>query len=142
MLNVGQLKADFFGFLTIEDPEKRGYCSFAKGLEDEFYRQLCSEKRITTRDRYGVLQSKWVLVEPSRRNEVLDTNNYACAAALRKGWVSMTDSQWDAIEARQSVVVENSDQADLFDAAVSAAPDDRSVKITAPKTKTKWTFAR
>lgn len=141
MVNVSQLKVDFYTFLTIEDPDVRGFCSFARGLGDDFYRQACSEKRITARDRYGVLQSKWVLVEPSRRNEVLDTNNYATAAALRKGWMSMTDGQWDALEARQSEIPKG-DQPDLFEAAVPAVAAEKTAEIKHPATAEKWTLAR
>jgi len=141
MLNVSRLKGDLYAVLPIEDPEARGYVSFAKGMGDEFYRQFCSEKRVTARDRYGVMQSKWVLVEPTRRNEVLDCQNYACAAALRKGWVSMTDAQWDAIEAAQSKIpVEG--QNDLFDLALSPVPEAAPKAKAATKTYKNWTFPK
>lgn len=143
MVNVSQLKADLYAALPIEDPLVRGHISFGRGLGDEFYRQFCSEKRITSRDRYGVMQSKWVLVEPTRRNEVLDCSNYACAAALRKGWVSLTDEQWDQIEARQSQVPATG-QDDLFDVAVPAAAPPPARPATTPDAvkSDKWSFPR
>lgn len=114
MLNVSQLKGDFYTWLKKEDPEERGFCQFASGLPDEFYRQISSEVRVLKRQPSGVITSQWQLVEPTRRNEALDTMNYSEAAARRKGWTSMTDDQWDALEAKRGVPPEDPQQ-DLFD---------------------------
>lgn len=115
MLNVSQLKGDFYTQLRKDDPAERGYVRFVVGLGDEYYRQITSETRVLVRSRTGVVTSKWELVEPSRRNEVLDTMNYAEAGARRKGWLSMTDEQWEKLaEERGAAPAE--DQPDLFDA--------------------------
>jgi phage terminase large subunit GpA-like protein len=90
-------------------------------LGDEYYRQITSEMRIVIRERSGATTSKWVLVDPSRRNEGLDTMNYATAAALRKGWGAMTNDQWAALDLIYGQPPKEN-QGDLFDAAISAAP--------------------
>jgi phage terminase large subunit GpA-like protein len=112
--NVSQLKADFYGWLAKEDPAARGFVAFAKGLGDEYYRQITSEVRVLKRVPSGAVVSKWELVEGTRRNECLDTMNYAEAAARKKGWASMTDGQWDVLEAERSAAPAEA-QADLFD---------------------------
>ncbi|MBP1806470.1 phage terminase large subunit family protein [Rubellimicrobium aerolatum] len=119
MLNVSQLKADFYTWLAKLDPIERGYVHFARGLGDEYFRQVTSEVRVLRRSRTGVLTSSWDLVEATRRNEALDTMNYAEAAARRHGWTSLTDEQWDRLEAeRGGAPLEP--QPDLFDAEAAA----------------------
>lgn len=120
LLNVSQLKADFFARLAREDPEERGFVAFAKGLGDEFYRQITAEVRVLKRERSGVVTSTWVLVEPTRRNEGLDTMLYAEAAARRVGWASMAEIQWDALAAERGAAPRDP-QPDLFDAALPLA---------------------
>jgi phage terminase large subunit GpA-like protein len=130
IINVSQLKADFYGWLAKEDPTERGYCAFAKGLPDEYYRMITSEVRILSRARSGVTTSRWELVEPSRRNEGLDTMNYAEIAARRKNWAGMTDAQWAAIEAERGAAPVDL-QPDLFDGAVTIVPAERVVRVPA-----------
>ncbi|RKX66488.1 MAG: terminase [Tenericutes bacterium] len=134
MLNVSQLKGDFYTWLKKEDPEERGFCQFARGLGDEYYRQISSEVRILKRQRSGVVTSEWHLVEPTRRNEGLDTMNYSEAAARRKGWTSMTDDQWDALEAVRGIPPEDPQQ-DLFDGTLLAAETDNAKPAIEPKPK-------
>lgn len=124
MLNVSLLKAEFYSALEREDPAERGHVGIARGLGDEYFRQLCSERRVLKRNRAGVITSGWELVEPSRRNEALDTALYAEAAARRRGWVSMTDNEWDALEAERSAAP-SGPQPDLFDAAVPVVAPPR-----------------
>ena len=52
------------------------------GLPDEYYLQLTSERLITS-EKNGRRVREWVKVRP--RNEVLDTEVYCYAAALRSG---------------------------------------------------------
>lgn len=114
LLNVSQLKAELYGYLAKDDPLARGYCGFATGLGDEYFRQVSSEVRVLKRSRTGVVTSQWELVEPTRRNEALDTMLYAEAAARRKGWASMTEEQWAALELERGSAPAEA-QADLFD---------------------------
>ncbi|GGF43757.1 Phage terminase, large subunit GpA [Mameliella alba] len=128
ILNVSQLKADFYTWLGKDDPLARGYVHFAKGLGDEYFRQITSEVRVLKRDRVGVMVSNWQLVEPTRRNEGLDTMIYSDAAARELGWTSMTREQWAALEAERGVEAPE-DQPDLFEtqAAVQVAPVEDGV---------------
>ncbi len=121
MLNVSQLKADFYGWLGKADPLERGYVAFARGLGDEYYRMITSEVRVLKRARSGVVTSSWELAEPGRRNEALDTMNYAEAAARRKGWASLTEEQWAALDDERARVPD-APQGDLFDATVTVVP--------------------
>ncbi|KHQ50375.1 phage terminase large subunit family protein [Mameliella alba] len=128
ILNVSQLKADFYTWLGKDDPLARGFVHFAKGLGDEYFRQITSEVRVLKRDRVGVMVSNWQLVEPTRRNEGLDTMIYSDAAARELGWTSMTREQWAALEAERGVEAPE-DQPDLFEtqAAVQVAPVEDGV---------------
>lgn len=151
-VNTSQVKGDFYTWLKKDDPEERGYCQFARGLGDEYYRQLSSEVRVLHRQRSGAVTSSWDLVEPTRRNEVLDTMVYSEAAARRKGWTSMTDDQWDTLAAERGVAPPEA-QGDLFEATllpvtvsapVSIEPeaDDknqpRASSWLGPRRKKKW----
>lgn len=118
MLNVSQMKADFYAWLAKEDPQERGYVAFAVGLGDEYYRQITAEVRVLKRATSGVMVSRWELAEPTRRNECLDTMNYSEAAARKRGWSSATDGQWEILEAERGIAPPEA-QIDLFDAPVS-----------------------
>lgn len=132
MLNVSQLKADFYSWLEKEDPVHRGYCHFARGLGDEYFRQVVSEVRVLKRARSGAVTSSWELVEPTRRNEALDTMNYSEAAARRKGWTALTAEQWAALEDERGGEPDDP-QPDLFDA---------DVPVTVPAKETEETPRR
>ena len=131
MVNVSQAKGDFYTWLANDDPAARGHVSFARGLGDEYYRQITAEVRRLHRSSTGVVTSRWDLVEPTRRNEGLDTMIIAEAAARRKGWASMTDDQWDLIAAERGVAPLDG-QGDLFDAAVTVAPAVNATTDTKP----------
>ncbi|MCB1341092.1 MAG: phage terminase large subunit family protein [Pseudooceanicola sp.] len=138
MLNVSQLKADFYTWLDKDDPLERGYCHFPRGMGDEYYRQVTSEIRVLKRNRQGVVTSSWDLVEPTRRNEGLDTMNYAEAAARRKGWTSLTAEQWGAFEAERAAAPAEP-QPDLFDQTVVIAPTvAKPPEKTKPAEKSDW----
>lgn len=97
--NVGQssLKTALFKHLEKETIAERGYCGYPQDMDDEFFRQLCSEKRVVKTDKrthYAVME--WQRL-PKTRNEVLDTEIYAEAAARRLGWVELTAEQWQKL---------------------------------------------
>lgn len=131
MLNVSQMKADFYAWLDKPDPAERGYVRFARGLGDEYYRQLTSEVRVLRKAASGVVTSRWELVEPSRRNEGLDTMLYAEAAARRLGWATNTELQWAALEAARGIAPPDG-QADLFDKINPAEVPDHARPQTGP----------
>lgn len=132
MLNVSQMKADFYGWLAKTDPMERGFIAFAKGLGDEYYRQITSEVRVMKRAPSGVMVSRWDLVEPTRRNECLDAMNYAEAAARKRGWTAATDEQWEALAAERGVAPKDA-QPDLFDASAAALPLSVAATATGPR---------
>jgi phage terminase large subunit GpA-like protein len=76
-LGVDQGKETLYTRLKIKDPGP-GYCHFPKGLEDSFYAQLTSEKRIM-RHNAGIPRLEWVLPK-GKRNEALDCSVYSMAA--------------------------------------------------------------
>ncbi len=121
MLNVSQLKGDLYGWLEKEDPLDRGHVAFARALGDEYYRQLTAEKRVLRRASSGVTVASWEPVDATRRNEALDTMNYAEAAARRCGWLVMTEEQW-ARRADERGAAPAEPQGDLFDAGSVTAP--------------------
>lgn len=89
-------KSTIYGRLKLQKDESKSnnprYYHFYEGLEDEFYQQLCAEKRVTRFIR-GFPKVEWVKIRP--RNEVLDLEVYAYAAAIRAGLLRM---DWDALE--------------------------------------------
>lgn len=128
MLNVSQMKADFYAWLEKADPAERGHVQFARGLGDEYYRQVTSEVRVLKRATSGVMMSRWELVEPGRRNECLDTMNYSEAAARKLGWTSATDEQWEKLADERGQGAPEA-QADLF---ASAGPMPVPVPVAEP----------
>lgn len=127
MLNVSMMKGNFYTWLAQENETERGYCNFCRGLSDDYYKQITSEVKVLSRTRTGVVTASWDLVEPSRRNEGLDTEMYAEAAARRKGWSSMTDDQWDFLEAERGKPGDEN-QPDLFEKTVAVVPDEKPKK--------------
>lgn len=128
MLNVSDFKSQLYSWLKVTDGDGRGYCKFPKGLRDSYFQGVVSEHCTLKRTPSGVLKAVWDEIDPSIRNEPLDTMNYAEAAARRKGWASWSDAQWDSIEEERSaapVVIE----------APEAGSDDPQPE--APKKKAK-----
>jgi phage terminase large subunit GpA-like protein len=138
--NVSQLKADFYTWLAKVDPAARGFVRFAAGLGDEYYRQITSEVRVLKRATSGVMVSRWEISEPGRRNECLDTMNYAEAAARKRGWTAMTDGQW-AVLADERGVAPKEAQPDLFDTSASLSVLATATNPT-PATETPATAAK
>ena len=64
-----------------------GYCHFPEDLEDDYFVQLTAEKLVTKFDAKGFPRTEWVKVED--RNEALDLEVYAYAAAIRSGLAYM-----------------------------------------------------
>lgn len=122
IVGVSQLKGDFYAWLDKTDPAERGYCAFAAGLGDEYYRQVTAEVRVLKRASSGVMTSRWVISEAGRRNEALDTMLMAEAGARFKHWTYMSDAAWDQLDAERGGGPEEA-QGDLFAAAVPVVAD-------------------
>lgn len=119
IIGVSQMKADFYSWLAKTDPSDRGFCQFATGLGDEYYRQITSEVRILKRATSGVMVSRWVIAEAGRRNEALDTMLMAEAGARRKQWTYLGEASWDQLEAERGSPADDDPQPDLFAAAAA-----------------------
>jgi len=129
--NVSALKAKLYADLRKDDPEARGYQSFATGLGDAYYRGLCSERRILTRTQSGVMESRWKVIESGGRNEALDTAILADVAARLCGWASNTDAEWDRLEAARDATPPDATP-DLFDRPVAPAAAAEGTAATPP----------
>lgn len=125
-VGVSRLKLAFYEHLRKHDPLARGHCGYPAGLSEEFYRQMTAEVRETVKNRWGYPESRWKLVHD--RNEVLDTELYAEAAAIRCGWYTRLPEDWDRMRAERERPAETG-QADLFD---PAAPLSQSAHAALP----------
>jgi phage terminase large subunit GpA-like protein len=130
-VGVSGLKSSLYEVLRRHDPLARGYCGYPKGLDDEFYRQLTAEKREITPDkRTGFPRAFWR--KDHDRNEVLDTENYAEAAAIRCGWYGRSAESWALLRADREKMSEKG-QGDMFDPANVAQAV--VAHVTKPKAK-------
>lgn len=100
-IGVSGMKAAFYKYLRLTDPAKRGFCGYPPGFEDpdEFFRQICAEKRQPVKTRAGYEEWRWVK-DPNQANEALDTEMYAEACAIRLGWKRLQPEQWAALAER------------------------------------------
>ena len=113
-VGVSALKSGLYEHLKKVDPLARGHCGYPRGLGDEFFRQLTAEVRVVKKDKWGHPQAFWRLDHD--RNEVLDTENYAEAAAVRCGWYTRLAEEWARLRLEMERL-EDQPQPDLFDPA-------------------------
>jgi phage terminase large subunit GpA-like protein len=113
-VGVNQIKGTIYDRLQIITPGSK-MIHFPADLDDEFYIQLTSEKKITTY-RKGIERKEWVK-EPGKRNEGLDTAVYAYAAAVRAGLLRM---DWDELE--RMIVPQEHEEARQITPAKSQRP--------------------
>ena len=104
-----------------------GGIHFSQDLPDDFYAQLCSERRLI---RYvkGHKRTEWVKSK-SDRNEALDLSVYNLAAAHRIGLHKWRENDWE----RERTKV-NPPQSDLFSPVQTSALTEPapSVEVVAP----------
>lgn len=132
-VGVSQMKGWLYETLARVDPQARGYCGYPRGLGDEFYRQLAAEKREVSVNRWGYPQAHWI--KDYQRNEVLDSELYAEAAAVRCGFYTRTESDWQNLAAMLEKPPDKGATPDLFDPARPLAGDQAHAapaKPTAP----------
>lgn len=86
-------KGKIFARLAITQPGP-GAMHFPHGLPEEYYGQLTAE-RVVTKYVRGYPRRVWEK-DPAKRNEALDLEVYAYAAAIYAG---LTRTQWDRLEA-------------------------------------------
>lgn len=111
-IGVSMLKLWLYETLDRIDPTMQRYCGYPRGLADDFYRQLTAEKREVGVDRWGYPVARWRKDFP--RNEVLDTEIIAEAAAIRCGFYTRTDDDWLAMSAMMEKAPDPA-APDLFD---------------------------
>jgi phage terminase large subunit GpA-like protein len=92
------LKWSLYRSLLKADPLSAGYVGFPAGLDDDYYQELTSERRVEIRAKDGSTRFGWVLPE-GQRNEALDTMMQAEAAAIKFGVRDLPPSVWDRLEA-------------------------------------------
>jgi len=95
-VGVSPLKMSLYKNIAKSDPLARGFVAFPRGMEDDFYQQLCAERREAVRKRDGSVEYRWTK-DAAQRNEVLDTALYGDAAAIRLGWRTISDPDWDSL---------------------------------------------
>lgn len=123
LIGTDTAKALIYGRLKVTEPGP-GCMHWSRELPGDYYEQLTSE-RLVTRYVKGRPRLEWI--KPSgRRNEVLDLEVYAIAAAHKLQLNRYRAADWDALEQRVQPV-----QADLLN---QAAPDPVSepLKAVAP----------
>jgi phage terminase large subunit GpA-like protein len=81
------------------EPFPPGYCHFPQDYEREFFRGLCSERRVIRQN--GEIE--WVK-DPAVRNEPLDCRVYARAAAALCGMDRASEKAWRRLEAQLEVL--------------------------------------
>jgi len=91
MVGTDTAKKTIYERLALSDPGP-GYFHFPIGMDDEYFLQLTAEKLVTRYVKGFPVQE---FVKMRERNEALDCEVYAYAAALRAG---LSFINWDAIE--------------------------------------------
>lgn len=114
MVNVSVLKMGFYGALSKVDPLSRGFVQFARGLGDDFFRQVTAEHRVSRRSSSGSEVFRWEKIDSTQPNEDLDCAIMAELCARLEGWRVMTEAEWDALEAERDIPVVD-EQPGLFD---------------------------
>lgn len=132
LIGTDTAKSLIYGRLKVED-EGPGCMHFSHELPADYYEQLTSE-RLVTRYVKGRPRLEWV--KPSgRRNEVLDLEVYAIAAAHKLGLNRYRVTDWDALErqvqpAQADLLTEPADSKDE-----TMPPRVALLRQTGPRTK-------
>jgi phage terminase large subunit GpA-like protein len=134
------LKMALYRNLAKEDVLERGFIGLPRGLDDEFFRQITSERRRAKKNKQGFEVFQWTK-DPNQANEGLDTHLQAEAAAIKLGVRSMVDGQWDALESAREISPPALGQLDLEDLPLvrdlpprqpSPAPEAAGPSVTTP----------
>jgi phage terminase large subunit GpA-like protein len=112
LVGTDTAKSVIYGRLRIRHAGP-GYLHFPSGLADDYFEQLTAERLVTKYVR-GRPRLEWV--KPAgRRNEALDLEVYAYAAAVYAGVTRMRELEWQKLERRYGP--------SLFSAAAEGQPD-------------------
>lgn len=128
------LKMALYRDLAKEDPLSKGYVSFPRGFDDEYFRQLTAEHRKLVKKKDGFEKYVWEK-DPAQANEALDTMNQAETAANNYGIRGLPDAVWLQLEQTREVPLAP-EQADLEDLiGAPTAPASSPQKPTTPRPK-------
>lgn len=122
------LKMALYRDLAKDDPLSKGFVSFPRGLEEEYFRQLTSEFRKAKR-RNGFDVYRWEK-DPGQANEALDTMNQAETAANNFGIRGMPDAIWLELERTREAPLApvQGDLEDLLPLTLPATPVSRPLR--------------
>lgn len=123
------IKGQLYGCLGLTDPLGPGWCGFPSGLEDEFYRQLCAERRMQQKG-----TGEWRWVPQYENNEVLDTAVYCQAMAVSLAWKANGSQRWEELRQRWETPAPAGPQADLFQPAPPQDPPTAPAPANAVRT--------
>jgi phage terminase large subunit GpA-like protein len=127
------LKMALYRDLAKEDPLSKGFVSFPRGLDDEYFRQLTAERRKAVKKKDGFERYVWEK-DPAQANEALDTMNQAETAANNFGIRGLPDAIWLQLEqTREAPLVP--EQGDLEDLMTAAQPATTAVTTPAAQAK-------
>lgn len=115
-VGVSGLKSSLYKHVEKQDPHSFGYCGFPHDLDDEYYRQFCSERRVLRQKDDGSTELRWTRLKDVR-NEILDLEIYAEAGARRNSWTTAPDAEWERLRAEREKAPPNR-QLDLMDTVV------------------------
>jgi phage terminase large subunit GpA-like protein len=125
-LGVSVLKMALYRDLAKDDPLSNGFVAFPSGLDDEYFVELTSERRVAVK-RNGFDVFRWVKPD-AIDNEALDTLVQATGAAIKYGVYGMSDVSWAKLEAERETPTPHrqGDIEDLLAAPrVSTAPSQK-----------------
>lgn len=115
-VGVSGIKASLYKHLEKEDTHAFGYCGYPHDLPDEYYIQLCAERRVKVTKSDGSTELRWKKLKDVR-NEILDLEVYAEACARRLNWTTAPESEWERLRAEREKAPANQ-QLDLMDVAM------------------------
>ncbi len=119
--NASVLKMRLYRNLKKDDEGEPGAVLFPRGLEEDYFLQLTSERRKEIRNRQGYTVHQWVK-DPKLANEMLDTMLQAEVATIRHRVFELNETEWDALETARGGAVADEAQLDLEDLAPAPAP--------------------
>lgn len=96
-VGVNHIKAELYGWLKADPPldgeqMPNGFCHFPE-YDEEYFKQLCSERAVIRRDRKNRNIIEWV--KSRERNEALDVRIYNRAAASLVGIDRFRPKDWE-----------------------------------------------
>jgi phage terminase large subunit GpA-like protein len=113
-IGVSTFKMSLYRDLAKGNPTAPGFVSFPTGMEDRYFKELCSEERVAHK-RFGQTIWRWEKISDRQSNEMLDCLIYATAAAIKAGVSGISEQGWNRLEAQIDTPVEHA-------AAAAAAP--------------------